>query len=67
MPEGEEDWSVGYLARPRPRVKPAREDMPPLPLPPGPPFTLGGGDFGLRASIRSVHPVVIWPDVKYPA
>lgn len=56
-----------YLALPRPRVKLARDDIPPLPLPPGPPFTLGGGDLGRRASIRSVQPVVIWPDAKYPA
>lgn len=40
-----------YLPRPRPRLNP------PLPLPETLP--LGGGDFGLRASILSVHPVVI--------
>lgn len=56
-----------YLARPRPRVKLPRDDIPPLPRPPGPPFTFGGGDLGRRASIRSVQPVVIWPLAKYPA
>lgn len=29
------------------------------------PFTLGNGDLGLRASIRSVQPVVMLDDVKY--
>lgn len=27
---------------------------------------LGGGDLGLSTSIRSVHPVVNWPLLKYP-
>lgn len=45
-----------YLPLPRPRLKP------PLPRPAT--FPLGGGDFGLRASIRSVQPVVICPLTK---
>lgn len=45
-----------YLPLPRPRLKP------PLPRPAT--FPLGGGDFGLRASIRSVQPVVICPLAK---
>lgn len=52
--------SYPYLPLPRPREKPPREE-PPLPRPPGAPFPFGGGDFGLRASIRSVHPVVACP------
>lgn len=45
----------------------------PLPLFIGKPFLipigilhLGGGDFGLSTSIRSVHPVVNCPLLKYP-
>lgn len=55
--------SYPYLPLPRPREKPPR-DGPPLPRPPGAPFPFGGGDFGLRASILSVHPVVACPFVK---